>query len=195
MDRSALLLSRYLREGDQQAFRELHELHGRVVRSFARRVAGITLGQGETPEKARLDAITQEIWATVARKAEDFDPARASFRSWVLGIARNVALRVSRDQARHAEQAEPLARDPRDRHREPDPAWLGALRVDLANAMEFLDDLEGKAFVWKHVDELTNRQIAERLGVSESTVVFRLNKAMLTLRPLMRGWGRNVRDP
>src|SRR5271167_4331507 len=91
-ERSAFLVKRYLDVKDQEAFRELYDTHGRVVRSFARKCAGIRRDGGESEDKTRLDHLCQEIWAVVARKAADFDPTK-SFRGWVLGIARNLALR------------------------------------------------------------------------------------------------------
>jgi RNA polymerase sigma-70 factor (ECF subfamily) len=181
--------------GDQDAFKELYRRYNRRVRSWARKCAGIWLEGGETQEKARLDHLCQEIWLTVAKTAEAYKPSR-SFRCWVFGIARNVALHAGRDRARHPEHAaEAYPRDPRDRTREPNPARLGALRVDLTRAMESLDQLQRDAIELKFFEGMNEVAIARKLGVSPSTIGKRLREAMWKLRPLMSGWGRIVRKP
>ncbi len=187
-----VLLAAYVL-GDQDAFKELYRRYNRRVRSWARHCAGIWLDEGETEQKEQLDGICQETWLTVAKKAEDFDSTKP-FRCWVFGIARCAALRSTRDVARHPDSAaEALPRDPRDRTREPNPARLGALRVDLARAMESLDQLQRDALDLRFFEGMKDAAIARRLGVSPSTIGKRLREAMWKLRPLMGGWGRIAR--
>jgi RNA polymerase sigma factor (sigma-70 family) len=188
-----VLNTAYWKDDDQDAFRELHRRHGRVVRSFARKCAGLFRDAGETADKVRLDDLCQEIWAVVAQRAEDFDPTR-NYRSWVLGIARNMALMEVRSFSRRPDSAaEAHPRDPRDRKREPNPARIGALRADLSSAMEVLDSLQREAIHLKFWDGMTAGAIARTLGISESTIARNLRDAMKKLRPLMGGWGRIVR--
>jgi RNA polymerase sigma-70 factor (ECF subfamily) len=67
--------------GDRRHWQDFHRLYSKVIYSFARR-AGLT--------DAEANDAVQETLLTVARRAEGFhyDPARGSFKGWLLQIAR-----------------------------------------------------------------------------------------------------------
>lgn len=67
--------------GSDRAWRELFELHFDAVYHFC-----LTLTGGRCE---RAEETTQQVFITAAETIQRFDPERGTFRSWLLGIARN----------------------------------------------------------------------------------------------------------
>ena len=70
--------------GDQSAFLELYERHRQAIFRFAYRL----LGSVEMAED-----ITHDCFLGVIRKPENFDPSRASLRTYMYAAARNLAMK------------------------------------------------------------------------------------------------------
>ena len=78
----ASLLARLKDWDDQASWREFHGTYGRLIQNFA-------LKQG-VPEDGVKD-IVQETLLSVAKAIREFqyDPAKCSFKSWLLGVTRH----------------------------------------------------------------------------------------------------------
>ncbi len=63
-----------------------------------------------TSLRARIDPedVAQECWIRAKRAFGEFDPARASFSTWLIGIARNVCFEAMRRQDVSRVRAEPF---------------------------------------------------------------------------------------
>ncbi len=85
------LLQAVLR-GDESAWNLLYGQAFRPVYAFVFQRAGRDVG--------RTDEIVQETWMVAVTRIRKFDPARASFETWLCGIARNVLRNHSRKWAR-----------------------------------------------------------------------------------------------
>jgi RNA polymerase sigma-70 factor (ECF subfamily) len=142
--------------------------HGLVWRSL--RGLGV-------PEHAVDDAV-QDVFVVVHRRRHAYD-GRASLRKWVLGIARNVALKYRERTARHVARVDPV---------EDEPPATGAPGLDEAMAERqaavmvdrFLDTLDPDkraVFVLADVEGLSAPEIADVLGVKLNTVYSRLRVA------------------
>ena len=86
--------------GSEQAWRELFERHFDPVYRFCVALAGGRRDQAEE--------VVQQVFVIAARRIHRFDPGRATFRAWLLGIAKNryMAIRASeRRRKRHEELA------------------------------------------------------------------------------------------
>ena len=121
----------------------------------------------------------EKAWAARSRYRRDL----AGFATWLLSIARNVAVDHFRAQRPHLplEAAEEVAanRTPHDEvARDSDLARLGAL-------MQGLPQREQELLALKYGAEATNRAIAELTGLSESNVGTILHRVVQTLR---RDW-------
>jgi RNA polymerase sigma-70 factor, ECF subfamily len=121
----------------------------------------------------------EKAWSARARYRRDL----AGFSTWLLSIARNVAVDHLRAQRPHLplEAAEAVAAQdtPHDEvARHSDLARLGALLKELPPREQELVAL-------KYGAEATNRAIAELTGLSESNVGTILHRAVQTLR---RDW-------
>jgi RNA polymerase sigma-70 factor (ECF subfamily) len=88
---------------DRRHWQDFHRIYSKLIYGFARR-AGLS--------DAEANDALQETLLTVARRADGFhyDPARGSFKGWLLQIAR---WRVA-DQFRKRLPAQPSARRPQD---------------------------------------------------------------------------------
>ncbi|MEJ2701339.1 MAG: RNA polymerase sigma factor [Sedimentisphaerales bacterium] len=84
--------------GSERAWRQLFEGHFDAVYQFCVALAG---GRHDLAEE-----VAQQVFVVAARRIRRFDPGRATFRAWLLGIVknRNMAIRSSeRRRKRHEE--------------------------------------------------------------------------------------------
>jgi RNA polymerase sigma factor (sigma-70 family) len=201
--RSRILVERH-KTGDKAAFPELYKLHMRVVRGYARKVAGLYRAPAKpvdearlieknktkslNDDEARLDAICTNVWTVVLAKIEEFDLAR-DFRKWILGITRYEARLDIRHQRKRPQA---LEHEPLD-HREMLPDERAQLRMDLARAFGCLDGPEKQAVLLKFYEGLDQDEIAKALGVAVGSVSGILKRALAKLRPYMKGWSNTDR--
>ena len=75
------------RAGDGGAFADLFARYSRFVTATIARY----LGAGGTELGSSAEDVGQETWLVVSRKLDTYDPCRASFRSWICGIAATIA--------------------------------------------------------------------------------------------------------
>lgn len=121
----------------------------------------------------QLDDAAQDVFLVVHRKLPHFDHA-TSVRSWILGIARNVALKVHDRRRRPGPrlvlvQPEPSA-----------PEELLARREAAVVVERFLDTLQPEqraVFVLAQLEGLSVPEIADVLGIKLNTAYSRLRLA------------------
>ncbi len=115
-----------------------------------------------------------------------FDPAQGSVRTYLYGIARNLALRRLRLAGREAEEEEPTspALDPLSEVLTSERAGL------IAQAVRTLPTLQREALILFQWQELSLEEIARVTGSETGAVKARLHRARETLRnrlgPLLR---------
>ncbi|HEV8114045.1 MAG TPA: sigma-70 family RNA polymerase sigma factor [Planctomycetota bacterium] len=83
-----------VRSGDLARFRELYERVAPSLYAWAR--VRSSPGQGFAIE---ADDLLQETWTRALEGIANFDDTRASFRSWIFGIAKNVAYEAWRSKS------------------------------------------------------------------------------------------------
>jgi RNA polymerase sigma-70 factor, ECF subfamily len=76
-----------VRRKDPRAFEALYDRHGGPAYSLAHRITG---------EPQAAEDVTQEAFLSIWRTGASYEPARGSFRSWLLGIIRNRSVDVLR---------------------------------------------------------------------------------------------------
>jgi RNA polymerase sigma-70 factor, ECF subfamily len=169
--------------GDHGAMRQLVRQFTPLVRSIARRI-----GAGD----AAPEDLVQETMVRLWRSADRFDPARGSETTFVASVARNAAIDLTRRQA--ARPSVPVA-DPGDVA----PAPSGAaepvanpvaeqvtVRVTVRNALAKLPAAQRELIRLAYFEQLTQPEIAERLGIPLGTVKSRTFQAMGTLRAFLQ---------
>jgi len=88
--------------GSEQAWRQLFEQHFDAVYRFC---VALAAGRHDLAEE-----LTQQVFVTAARRINRFDLARAAFRAWLFGIARNRNMAVRSGEQRRKQHEESSAR-------------------------------------------------------------------------------------
>jgi RNA polymerase sigma-70 factor (ECF subfamily) len=128
------------------------------------------------------EEVTAAAFERAYRKRNRFDPERGEPRAWLFGIARNAALDELRRRGRQAElTAEPA-----------DVETFGSAEHDerrliVSAALERLDPGECELIALKFFAGLTNAEIAQVLGLSESNAGTKLHRSMTKLREACDG--------
>jgi RNA polymerase sigma-70 factor (ECF subfamily) len=146
-----------------------HE-HGRAVYRFAWHM---------TNSSAAADDITQEVFLSLLRQPDRFDPRRGQLRSFLLAIARNLALKKLRDANRW---------DVLDEERfiaEPMDLALGETARLVAAAVNSLPPLQREVLVLAEYEELSLDEIARTVESEVGTVKARLYRARENLRRML----------
>ena len=156
--------------GEQDACRQLYQrFHGSV-----RRVAFGFSGLGP----AEVEDVVQETFARAFRELPRLQHPRA-FSRWLVTIARNHALALSRGERVRALAAEHLSREVEDLAPAVPPSLGVERRVAVVRALiEELPEGPEKetARLFYLEGELSAREIAERLGLGKSAVTMRLER-------------------
>lgn len=162
-------------ERDQTAFAELFT-------HFAPRVKGFLMKSGA--DAALAEECTQDVMATLWRKAHMFDPSRASVATWIFTIARNRKIDAFRKQRRP--EPEDLTWGP---EAEPDQADALGLRQDIDQLTEAIARLPGKQrdlIQQAYFGDLSHSEISQITGLPLGTIKSRIRLALDRLRHAMK---------
>jgi RNA polymerase sigma-70 factor (ECF subfamily) len=139
------------KRGDWDAIRYLYVRYADAVHRQANRVLA---------DEHEAEDVTQQVFLKLRTAIERYEPRTTPFRSWLLRVARNVAL----DDLR-ARRPDPT--DDVDAHPPPPASTeFSALR----EALTVLPQDQRNVLYLRHVLGLAPGEIAERLGKSESAV-------------------------
>jgi RNA polymerase sigma factor (sigma-70 family) len=150
-------------------FQAAFEQHKDLVHRFAWRMSG----------PASAEDITQDVFVALLRHPDRFDPARGTLRAFLLGIARNLALKHWRSSHRF----EPL-----------DEEAMVAELVDLdrgdvgemvGQAVRALGPLQREVVILAEYEGLTLAEIARAVDADVGTVKSRLHRARENLRRIL----------
>jgi RNA polymerase sigma factor (sigma-70 family) len=150
------------------------------VRRFQSRVFGLALtilgDRGEAEEAA------QEAFLRVWRHAEAYDPRRGAVATWLLAIARNVA--IDRARMRRSEPVDPrqALAEAIDPARSPEECGIAGEEAErLRAALETLPPEQARALLLAAFLGRTAREIGALDGTPIGTVKTRIRTAMLRL--------------
>ncbi len=165
-------------EGDTAAFDELVRLTYGDVYNLAIKLTG---------NEADANDVVQDTYVRAFRGLRRFR-GDAAFSTWLYRIASNCASSLMSRRSRQrcdslAEADEFVETDP-----DQDPslrAEASSLRQSLDRALEQLPHRLRAVMELRHLEDLSHREIAERLGISESATKVRIHRARNTLRRLL----------
>jgi len=188
-------LVRAVASGSEDALVQLYDRYAGAVYATARRL---------TTDRGLAEDVVQETFLALWNRAEQYNPAMGSLPAWLLTIARNRTIDRLRALGRRpptvpvSDIALPDEGDTAALERliaggqvvgagQPvmGPAALLAeteLRTSLAEALAGLPDVERAVLVLAYRDELSQSEIAERLGWPIGTVKTRTRRALLRMR-------------
>lgn len=167
------LLVKIARDRDKQAFASLFAY-------YAPRVKGYLIRQGA--DDGTAEELAQEALLTAWRKADRFDPTKASAGTWIFTVARNLRI----DALRKGRRPE---FDPEDPAFVPDPAespdaaiQADQTRVRIRKAMADLPEEQATVIRLSFFEDKPHGEIAEQLGLPLGTVKSRLRLAMRRIK-------------
>ena len=159
---------------DQAAFAELFN-------HFAPRVKAFLMKSGSSPSFA--EECTQEVMATLWRKAHMFDGTKASVSTWIFTIARNRKIDMIRKDRRPEPEDLPWGPEA-----EPDQADVMALTQEtdkLGRALASLPEKQRNLIERAYFGELSHSEIAAETGLPLGTIKSRIRLALDRLRHAM----------
>jgi RNA polymerase sigma-70 factor, ECF subfamily len=164
--------------GDQQALTVLYRRYGRLAYGMALRVLG---------EASAAEEVTQDVFQRVWEKAASYRPDRARVSTWLMRIARNRAIDVSRKRGSAGDRATAAWDDfestaDTSSHDPAEHIARSHCRDELRTALATLPDQQRRALALAFLQGLTHRKIAELLGEPLGTVKARIRDAMRKLR-------------
>jgi RNA polymerase sigma-70 factor (ECF subfamily) len=176
---SAAMLKSLQTAGSEESMRALYRTYGPELYGFAVSALG---------DRGQAEELVQEVFTRVWRKADSFDPDRASFRTWLYGIARNAII----DQKRRASVRPALAAhevDDDERGTADASFEQALLRWQVSAALERLTPEHRQVIRLAHFQGLTLREIAEVTGIPLGTVKSRTSYALRGLRLALEEMG------
>ena len=136
-------------------------------------------------DRNAAEDVTAVAFERAYRNRSRFNPRRGNARAWLFGIARNAALDELRRRNRQAKLiAEPIdlaSLDPEH------PAERSERRLAVASALDGLEARERELVALKFFAGLSNSEIAQVLGITESNVGTKLHRVVGKLREACDG--------
>jgi RNA polymerase sigma-70 factor (ECF subfamily) len=151
-------------------FQAAFEQHKHAVYRFAWRMCG-------SPSAA--EDITQDAFVALLRHSDRFDEGRGSLRAFLLGVARNLALKRWRKEHR----LEPLDGDTLTA--QPIDPERGELGDIVGQAVRGLAPLQREVVILAEYEGLTLAEIARAVDADVGTVKSRLHRARENLRRML----------
>ncbi|MEW9919855.1 sigma-70 family RNA polymerase sigma factor [Marimonas sp. MJW-29] len=169
------LMKRVRDDRDKAAFADLFT-------HFAPRVKGFLMKSGADATTA--EECAQDVMTTLWRKADQFDPRRASVATWIFTIARNRRIDMLRRENRPEPEDLPWGPEP-----EPDQAEVIGLQQEsalLVEALKALPEQQRDLIEKAYFGDLTQSEIASLTGLPLGTIKSRIRLALDRLRYLMK---------
>jgi RNA polymerase sigma-70 factor (ECF subfamily) len=170
----ATLVERLPRDDSGDELRELYRRYSGQLFGFACNALG---------DRGLAEEVVQDVFARAWRHAGEYDPQRASVRTWLFSIARNRVVDARRRAAVRpgvTVEAEPESPAELDRTLE-----QAVLRWQIAAALARLSPEHREVIRLAHYGGMTLREIAERKGIPLGTVKSRTSYALRSLRLIM----------
>jgi RNA polymerase sigma-70 factor (ECF subfamily) len=164
------VLVRRVASGDERALSTLYD-----------RYAGLIFGSGVRylGDRELAEDLVQEVFTSVWRNAAGFDPARASFSTWVYRITRNRATDLIR---RRKARVRIVESDPLFEPGEEDPSGTLARSFDVASALSRLSAVQQEVLVLAYFEGFSQSEISRRTDTPLGTVKSRTTAALRALR-------------
>ncbi|MFN7177381.1 MAG: RNA polymerase sigma factor [Thermaurantiacus sp.] len=149
-------------QGDRQALRHLYDALAMKLLGVAMRILG---------DRYDAEDVVQDVFVTIWRKADSFQPGRASAEAWLVAITRNRAIDRLRQRGRRPSAPESLL----EFHADPDArADRGAEVADanqtVSRALASLDPRHAAVIRAAWLEGLSYDELSAREGVPVGTI-------------------------
>lgn len=168
------------RAGDEQAFRLLVERHSRALFKLASRMTG---------NEQDAEDVVQDAFLKAYRSLDRFEE-RSQVGSWLYRIAANCAFDVLRRRQRRDSRVESLdgedVLEPEAQGPGPDRLALGGdVRRHVEEALERMSPRERAAFVLRHFEGRSLKEIEAALGIDTTSVKQSVCRAVRKAREVL----------
>jgi len=175
------------KKGDTEAFRQIVEANSRNVFALAFRLVG---------NEHEADDVVQETFLRAWRQLERFD-GRSALSTWLFRIASNCAYDLLRTRTRQkrgetdsdAERMEAVAENQPGPERQ---AYSRQVRQQIQAELEGLTQQERTAFVLRHLQDFSIKEISEVLGTGVNTTKQAVFRAVRKLRAALEPTARSL---
>jgi RNA polymerase sigma-70 factor (ECF subfamily) len=170
--------------GDEELMSQLAAGRSEALGPLHGRYAALVFGlAARSLDRAAAEEVSQEVFLAVWQHATTFDPARGSFRAWVVQIARKRVLNELRRRGRRPRTTS----QPPDKSDDqlPDPveaAWREHRRAAVRAAVEDLPVHQREALSLAFLEDLTHGQVAACLNLPLGTTKSRIRAGVKALR-------------
>ena len=165
-------------EGDQAAFLELYDRHRQPIFRFAYRLLG---------EVDIAEDVAHDCFLSLIRKPGNFQPGRASLRTYLFAAARNLALKHFRNSGRETGLDEMTEEPQLSPRHEPLRQLLDEeLAAEVRKAIFGLPPLQREALILFEYEGLSLNEVAEITGADAGAVKGRLYRARERLKSVLR---------
>ncbi|MBO9048721.1 sigma-70 family RNA polymerase sigma factor [Curtobacterium flaccumfaciens pv. flaccumfaciens] len=164
-------LSDAFRAGGEHALRAVYERWSSLVYSLALRALA---------DPPAAEDVTQQVFVKAWQRSTSYDPGRAPLGAWLVGITRNCIADAQNERRRHASAADPDVVE--ETTPAPEPAFDLAERALVAGELERLDEVPRRVMRLAFYDDLSHREIAERLELPLGTVKSHIHRSLARLR-------------
>lgn len=170
LDRALLQL---LSHHDKAALGKLYDRHGQLIYSLVMAILR---------DNMIAEEVTQDLFLKVWQKHERYDPQKGTVRSWLVMIARRLAI----DRLRSKEMKERK----RTTLTDSDPEFGGVSHPthnanhQIDRALSHLEDPYKETLRLAYFDGLTHQMISDHLGIPLGTIKSRIRDGLIRLRKL-----------
>lgn len=147
---------------------------------YAPRIKSYLMRQGANPASA--EELSQEAMVSVWRKADRFDPAKASAGTWIFTVARNLRIDALRKERRPNFDPEDPAFVPASEIAPDHAVEIGESQVRIKAAIAELPEEQAEVIRLSFYQDKPHGEIAEELNLPLGTVKSRLRLAMRRIR-------------
>jgi RNA polymerase sigma-70 factor (ECF subfamily) len=179
-EEDAVLVQR-IKAGQEEALQQAYRRYAPLVFHLACR----------SLDRAAAEEIVQDTFLAVWRRAADFDPARGSFRTWLLSIGHHRMLDELRARSRRPQTAGDLLLDQAVLSAEeplPDEAlWLAYQRDAVSEALAALPEPQRAALRLAFFADLSHEEVAKALQVPLGTAKTRIRSGLKQLERHLGG--------
>jgi RNA polymerase sigma factor (sigma-70 family) len=165
-------------KGDRIALRPLYDRTSAKLYGICMRLLG---------DREDAEDVLQNIYVTVWRKAQSFDPDKASVITWLAAIARNKAIDRLRQRKPGGDPLEAAAALADDRSSALEILEQAQDRARLQDCLDGLDTVPREMIRAAFLDGASYPQLAERQGVPLPTMKSWIRRGLLRLRKCMGG--------
>ena len=180
-DEEALMLIKKTSMKDEEAFHRLYEKMGKIVYFYLQRL----MKNENMAEEIMVQTFT-EVW-----RSSDKFRGQSKVTTWVIGIARNLALKEFRDIKKHGSHDD--IKDHKHLFQNGNPSDFSDKKEILKNSMKLLSDKHREVLDMFFFLEMSYSEISKTMGISINTVKSRIFYAKRKLKGILKkaGIGRN----